>query len=45
MLNDGILLELGTPSELKGMTQSQLLALIQYKKMMKYGQDKKNTDA
>ena len=45
VLNDGILLELGTPSELKGMTQSQLLALIQYKKMMKYGQDKKNTDA
>lgn len=45
VLNDGILLELGTPSELKKMTTSQLLALVEYKKMIRYGMDKKNKEA
>lgn len=45
VLNDGILLELGTPSELKSMTTSQLLALVEYKKMMKYGMNNKKREA
>ena len=45
VLNDGILLELGTPTELKSMTTSQLLALVEYKKMIKYGMNNKKREA
>lgn len=45
VLNNGILYSLGGVNELKGMTTSRLLALVQYKKMMKFGSMKKESEA
>lgn len=44
VMYDGVLLKLGSPTELKKMTASRLLALVQYRKLMKFGFDNKGRE-
>lgn len=44
VLNKGVLYNLGTIDEMKGMTTSRLLGLIEYKRAMKNGRQNKHED-
>lgn len=45
LLNEGILYKLGSSKELKNMTTSRLLQLLKFKKMMKWGMNKKESES
>jgi len=45
ILNNGLLYNLGSVDQLKGMTKSRMLALVQYKRMMKFGASFKDAEA